>query len=87
MSTTITMSEAGLVQLPEAVRRLLRLEGAVALDLDVENDSIRLRPRQPAAEPARLVRNKRGRLVIADGPVLTDDVIVEAIKAGRDERA
>lgn len=86
MSTTVTMTEAGLVQLPEAVRKLFHLEGETRLELEVQTDGIRLRPQRTAPAAPRLVRNQRGRLVIADGPALDENSVVQAIKADREER-
>ncbi len=80
------MNEAGLVQLPDAVRKLLKLVGPASLELEVQDDSIRLRPQAPVTESARLVRNQRGRLVIAGGPELDNDAVVQAIKADRGDR-
>lgn len=80
------MNESGLVQLPEAVRKLFKLEGPASLELEVQDDSIRLRPQSPVTQVARLVRNQRGRLVIAGGPALDDDTIVQALKADRADR-
>ena len=65
---------------------LFHLEGGMSLELEVQDDSIRLRPQQTAVEPAKLVRNKRGRLIIAGGPDLKDDDIIQAIRAERAER-
>ena len=49
---TVTMSEAGLLELPEVVRRHFKLQGAARLELEVGTDSITLRPelKQPAQE-------------------------------------
>ena len=46
MSTTVTMSEAGLVELPIKVRRRFQLKGPTRLDLVVSGDGITLRPKQ-----------------------------------------
>ncbi len=85
---TITMSEAGLLELPEAVRRRFQLKGEARFLLDVSEGAITLRLEERPAEdvPAAKIENRGGYRVIAGPGPLSDERIIRAIQADRDER-
>ncbi len=90
---TVTMNEAGMVELPPSVRKQFNLVAASRLELDVQEDGFTIRPvrstdpEKGMPEPlAGVVRQGRLR-VFTGGPVLSDEAIVQAIAADRDERA
>ena len=96
MSMTVTMNEAGMVELPPSVRKRFNLVGQTQLELDVREDGFTFRPRvsldssgtAPSlfATPAvSIVREGRLR-VFSGGPKLTDEDVIRAIAADRDER-
>lgn len=86
MNMTVTMTEAGCIELPLRVRSRFKLKGRTRLEMDVSGDSITLRPKRSsdaAQGAARLVR--KGKLLVATGyPPGTD--IAAAIEAERAER-
>src|SRR5687768_5834034 len=88
MSMTVTMSETGLLELPEAVRRHFRLTGTARLLLEVSEDVITLRPQLTSEAEVPVVKiEKRGdhRVIVGPGP-LSDEQIIRAIDAGRSDR-
>jgi len=90
MSMTVTMNEAGLVALPPSVLALFGIQGATQVEVDVQDDGIKLRfdSAVPAGQPRPVVgiENRDGWPVIAGTPYLSDEAVVRAIKADRDER-
>ena len=86
MNMTVTMNEAGCIELPKRVRNRFQLKGRTRLEMDVTGDSITLRPKRspdPAPGAARLIR--KGKLLVATGfPPGVD--IAAAIEAERAER-
>lgn len=79
MSMTVTMSEAGLLELPEVVRRRFQLQGESRLELEVGPDSITLRPEKPGADPEVQIVRKGKLLVITGAPPVTSAQIASAI--------
>ncbi len=88
MSITVTMNEAGLLELPESVRRHFKMKGPARLELEMDNDSITLRPEPGWVDdvPVARVEYRNGFPVIVGAPPVTSEQIVAAIKADRDER-
>ena len=87
MSMTVTMNEAGFLELPEVVRRHFKLKGAARLELEVREDSITLRPERCEATEGEVRIEKRGnRMVIVGAPPVTSVQIVQAIAEGREEQ-
>lgn len=90
MSMTVTMNDAGMVALPESVRHLFGIKGARDIELDVESDGVKLRLVSTSAEnevPMASIEYRDGFPVIVGTPPLSDEEVVGAIKAGRDERS
>ena len=81
MSATIVLGKARRLVLPKAFCQRLHLREGDQLDVEIDGDSIRIRP-QPD-EGVKLVQ-KRGLLVATGFPRGVD--IVAAIKADREER-
>ena len=50
MSMTVTMNEAGLVALPESVLAMFGIKGARQIEIDVQDDGVKLRLAPCAAE-------------------------------------
>ncbi|MBK8038448.1 MAG: AbrB/MazE/SpoVT family DNA-binding domain-containing protein [Verrucomicrobiaceae bacterium] len=88
MSMTITMNEAGRLTLPESVRVMFGLAGGQRIELDVQDDGVKLRFEHPAAAEAPLgrIETRHGRRVIVPPVAVTSQDIVKAIKADRNER-
>jgi bifunctional DNA-binding transcriptional regulator/antitoxin component of YhaV-PrlF toxin-antitoxin module len=89
MSMTVTMNESGLVAVPESVRKLFGIKGPAQVELDLETDGVRLRfPSAQAGEdvPVARVEYRDGFPVIVGTPPLSDEDVVRAIKADRDDR-
>jgi AbrB family looped-hinge helix DNA binding protein len=81
----VSMDKAGRVVIPKSVRDQLGLRAGQELDLDSYDGSVRLtvRPRAMRIEGSgKLAR------IVADGPMpaLTDEMVREALEAGRDRR-
>jgi bifunctional DNA-binding transcriptional regulator/antitoxin component of YhaV-PrlF toxin-antitoxin module len=89
MSMTITMNEAGRLTLPESVRRMFGLSGDQQIELDVQDDGVKLRFEHPAATevPVGRIETRNGRRVIVPPITVTSQDIVKAIQADRNERA
>ena len=89
MSMTVTMNEAGFLELPEVVRRHFKMKGAARLELEMDNDTITLRPAPaPVGDdvPEARVEMRNGRKVIVGAPPVTSEQIIQAIAADREER-
>ena len=90
MSMTVTMNEAGLVALPESVLAMFGIKGARQIEIDVQDDGVKLRLAPCAAEdddvPVARVEYRDGFPVIVGTTRLTDEDVVRAIKAERDDR-
>ena len=89
MSMTITMSETGGIELPEAVRRYLKLTGPGQLEVECKEGAVSLRAQaaeESSGVPEARVERRNGRLVIVGSHVTTDEDVIAAIQAGRDER-
>ena len=89
MSMTVTMNESGLVAVPESVRKRFGIKGPAQVKLDLETDGVRLR--FPSAQgyddvPVARVEVRDGFPVIVGTPPLSDEEVVRAIKADRDDR-
>lgn len=82
MTATISIDKAGRVVLPKAIRERLYLRAGTKLKAEVIADHIEL---TPESDKVRLVR-KGKRLVIEGFGPLSDDQIVAAIHADREER-
>jgi bifunctional DNA-binding transcriptional regulator/antitoxin component of YhaV-PrlF toxin-antitoxin module len=86
---TVTMNESGLVAVPESVRKLFGINGPAQVELDLETDGVRLRfPSARACDdvPVARVEYRDGFPVIVGTPPLSDEDVVRAIKADRDDR-
>lgn len=89
MSITITMNETGGLELPEVVRRYLKLTGSAQLEVECKEGAVSLRPQVAGGGdevPEARVERRNGRLVIVGSHVTTDEDVIAAIQAGRDER-
>ena len=87
MSMTVTMNESGLVAVPESVRARFGIKGPAQVELDVETDGVRLRfPSAQDDVPVARVEVRDGFPVIVGTPPLSDEDVVRAIKADRDDR-
>lgn len=89
MSMTVTMNEAGFLELPESVRRHFKMKGPARLELEMDNDTITLRPEQAPEEddvPLARVEMRNGHMVIVGPAPLSDEQIIRAIREDRDER-
>ncbi len=82
MNTTICMDKAGRIVLPKAVRDELQLAPGGALDLEVAEDRIVLRP---ARRKPRMYK-KQGIWVLHTGSPMADDAVQTTIKKIRSER-
>ena len=90
MSMTVTMNEGGLVALPESVLAMFGVTGAQQIELDVQDDGVKLRFGHAVESndaPLARVEVRNGRSVIVPPIVVRADDIVRSIKADRDERA
>ena len=84
MNTTLTLDSDGGLFLPAELLADAHLNRGAAVEVDVAADRILVKPVVPERQ-VRLVE-KDGRLVFEGGPPLTDNDVIRAIKAGRDER-
>ena len=82
MNTTVSMDKAGRIVLPKAVREELQLTPGNALDLEVAEDRIVLRP---ARSKPRMYK-KQGIWVLHTGAPMPADVVENTIKKIRKER-
>ena len=87
MNMTVTMNEAGCIELPRRVRSRFQLKGRTRLELNVTGDSITLRPKRSpdaASGAARLIQ--KGKLLVATGfpPGVDIAAAIEADRADRD---
>jgi antitoxin component of MazEF toxin-antitoxin module len=85
MNTTLTLDASGGLFLPAELLADAHLNKGAAVEVDVAADRILVKAVEPERE-ARIVRNAQGRLVIECVPPLTDQDIIRAIKADREER-
>jgi AbrB family looped-hinge helix DNA binding protein len=84
MRRTIPIDAAGRLVLPKAIRDRLHLNAGSRLEVELDGDSVRLRP---SAEGAGVVVSKDGRLLISTGADEFDAVAaVRADREGRDEK-
>ena len=84
------MNEAGLVALPESVLAMFGITGAQQIELDVEDDGVKLRlghANESGEAPLARIEVRNGRSVIVPPVAVTAPDIVRAIKADRDDRA
>jgi bifunctional DNA-binding transcriptional regulator/antitoxin component of YhaV-PrlF toxin-antitoxin module len=89
MSMTLTLNEAGLVVLPKAVLTMFGITGSQQIEIDVQDDGVKLRLGHPAhtqESPLARVEIRNGRSVIVPPLPVSSHDIVKAIKADRDER-
>lgn len=84
MNTTLTLDASGGLFLPAELLADAHLNEGAQVEVDVAADRIVVKAVEP--EPTLRLVEKDGMLVFTGGPRLTDDEIVRAIKAGRDER-
>ena len=76
--TIVTMSEAGLVELPEDVRKQFNLFGPSRLELEeVKNGAITLRPETPPPKTPDVSIAWRGkrRVIVGAAPVTSQDIV------------
>ena len=84
MTTTLTLDASGGLFLPAELLADAHLNEGAVVEVDVAADRILVKPAVPERQ-VRLVE-KNGRLVFEGGPPLTDDDVIRAIKADREER-
>lgn len=90
MSLTVTMNESGLVALPESVLTMFGITGSRQIELDVQDDGVKLRLGHVSDGndvPVARMEVRNGRTVIVPPLPVTARDIAKAIKADRDERS
>ena len=84
MNTTLTLDPSGGLFLPAELLADAHLNKGATVEVDVTADQIVVKPVVPEQE-ARLVE-KDGMLIFEGGPPLSDEDVIRAIKADREER-
>lgn len=83
VETTITLDEAGRVEIPKGVREALHLSPGDSLEIAIEGDKLSLRLR--AKESSRL-EQERGVWVLRTGEPLSQEEASRALESVRAER-
>jgi AbrB family looped-hinge helix DNA binding protein len=82
MNSKVTLDRAGRVVLPKSLREELHLSPGDTLDLTVQGDEVRLRPRRSSSP----LQKKQGVWVFSTGKTMTSDETAEALRDIREQR-
>jgi AbrB family looped-hinge helix DNA binding protein len=82
MNSKVTLDRAGRVVLPKNLRDELHLSPGDTLDITVQGDEVKLRPRRSSSP----LQKKRGVWVFSTGKPMTSDETGEALRDIREQR-
>jgi AbrB family looped-hinge helix DNA binding protein len=82
MNSKVTLDRAGRVVLPKSLRDELHLSPGDTLDLTVQGDEVRLRPRRSSSP----LQKKQGVWVFSTGRPMASDETAEALRDIREQR-
>ncbi len=82
MNSKVTLDRAGRVVLPKHLRDELHLSPGDTLDVTVQGDEVKLRPRRSASP----LQKKQGVWVFSTGKPMASDETAEALRDIREQR-